>query len=189
MIGLYHVPRTGGTALQAAMKRAGINYVASHNFAEVDAAHPDTIVTLLREPRSRLLSEFLFRHNLTAHSPGPGRAGVWTVTGTLCDWVDRAEPVYPSIPAVAVVGITERLGEVARRLGCFEQLRWTNELMSWPRYDIGGCVAELCALLNERTLLDAEIYRDTLAGRGPHPDATFNYTLTKYHLNEQRVAA
>jgi hypothetical protein len=171
VIGVYHVPRTGGTAYAVNLDALGIDHVTTHDYAEVEAAGCDHTVTLVREPRARLVSEYVYCwHQRDARRiPTPERPTV-----PLLDWLATQPPVYAEpVERADEVLVTELLA-VPR----------VHELEGWPPFEVGGNASKLVAVLTASTAEDMAIYL-TAGGRAAgHPNNTLATTLQRFDIHD-----
>jgi hypothetical protein len=186
-VAFYHVMRTGGHSLFRTFGEAGVEFNAGHE--EEWPLAGDITLTMLREPRSRLVSEFLQLHTLDL---GPGVAPFRPTTGSLLDHVREHRPVYRHAADCDLVGITENmvasLGYFSRHLDVELVSREENRMNDWKPYEVGGTLETLVAELNRACAEDLETYRRAIEViPAPDPDAMFEHTLAKFWLDEVLV--
>lgn len=184
-VACYHVERTGGTSLLASLDRAGIPWAAHHK--PYDDLEGDVRVTFLREPRSRLVSEFVLYWNLAHHGGKP------IVAKTLLDYVLCSLPAYGHVPQMHFVGVfedySESLHELGDLLGAVLREREDNRHVAWTPFSVGGSLDDLRRALDWTCLPDLQTYCRVAGDRVPDTNEMLEYTLDKLRVAERAVLA
>lgn len=170
-----HVPRVGGTSLVRSLNEADVIVAAGHDLRTREGL----VVTILREPRSRLLSEYLFLRSRPEQT-------YRDVSMSLFEYIGMRGPVYDYVSECDLVGIHERypkmLAALSERLGKPLVEFRENPLYIPEGINVGASAQRLRAALDAVCAKDLIVYGQH--AYGIYPDEILGFAWEKYGIEQ-----